>query len=256
MKYFVDKDSIVREIWSDSDIILFIFAGASAEFALNKAVDWLYFTGKLPANPIGRLFSTVTYAQKIVFSEEKVAIAAIQQINGIHQSVENKRGAKIPNWAYLSVLYMLIDYSIKSYELFKKPLTLPQKEEVFKVFAAMGRHMQLNNIPANYQAWLAEREKQLEDNLVASKYSEDLYKQYRKHLGFFRYQLLKQVQANICPERVVDLLTLRKQAYFKAVMNTYKVIKALKLSSVTQAILAPTKFKNDFKKLNQMVLGL
>ena len=69
MQYFVNKQSIVREIWGKSDTILFIFAGASAEFALNKAVDWLYFTGKLPKDPLGRLFSTVNYARQIVFSE-------------------------------------------------------------------------------------------------------------------------------------------------------------------------------------------
>ncbi|MCB0432341.1 MAG: DUF2236 domain-containing protein, partial [Mangrovimonas sp.] len=67
---FVDQKSIVRKIWGNSDTILLIFAGASAEFALNKAVDWLYFTGKLPNDPLGRLFSTVAYARKIVFEEE------------------------------------------------------------------------------------------------------------------------------------------------------------------------------------------
>lgn len=56
MKWFVNEGSIVREIWGKADTILFIFAGASAEFALNKSVDWLYFTGKLPADPLGRLF--------------------------------------------------------------------------------------------------------------------------------------------------------------------------------------------------------
>jgi hypothetical protein len=56
MKWFVSEGSIVREIWGKADTILFIFAGASAEFALNKSVDWLYFTGKLPADPLGRLF--------------------------------------------------------------------------------------------------------------------------------------------------------------------------------------------------------
>ncbi|RYE17459.1 MAG: DUF2236 domain-containing protein, partial [Sphingobacteriaceae bacterium] len=69
MELFSQKGSIVRKIWSNADTILFVFAGASAEFALNKAVDWLYFTGRLPADPLERLFSTVTYAQKIVFSE-------------------------------------------------------------------------------------------------------------------------------------------------------------------------------------------
>jgi hypothetical protein len=54
MELFVEKDSIVREIWGKSDTVLFIFAGASAEFALNKSVDWLYFTGKLPSDPLGR----------------------------------------------------------------------------------------------------------------------------------------------------------------------------------------------------------
>jgi hypothetical protein len=65
---FVRKHSIVRKIWGNADTILFIFAGASAEFALNKAVDWLYFTGRLPSDPLGRLFSTVAYARMIVFS--------------------------------------------------------------------------------------------------------------------------------------------------------------------------------------------
>ena len=52
MKLFVAKNSIVRQIWGKSDTVLFIFAGAAAEFALNKAVDWLYFTGRLPADPL------------------------------------------------------------------------------------------------------------------------------------------------------------------------------------------------------------
>lgn len=64
---FVKENSIVREIWGKSDTILFIFAGAAAEFALNKSVDWLYFTGKLPNDPIRRLFSTVEYARKITW---------------------------------------------------------------------------------------------------------------------------------------------------------------------------------------------
>ena len=67
MQFFVEKNSIVRKIWGKSDTVLFIFAGAAAEFALNKAVDWLYFTGKLPADPLGRLFSTVRYARQDCF---------------------------------------------------------------------------------------------------------------------------------------------------------------------------------------------
>ncbi|MBL7757576.1 MAG: DUF2236 domain-containing protein, partial [Chitinophagaceae bacterium] len=71
MKPYVAEDSVVRSIWGKSDTILFVFAGAAAEFALNKAVDWLYFTGRLPADPLGRLFSTVMYARRIVFANEE-----------------------------------------------------------------------------------------------------------------------------------------------------------------------------------------
>src|SRR5882762_8400842 len=120
---FVHKDSIVRKIWGRSDMVLLIFAGASAEFALNKAVDWLYFTGRLPADPIGRLFSTVRYAQEIVFAENDAAFAAIDKITAIHKGVEASRGARIPDTAYLDVLFMLIDYSIRSFELLERKLS-------------------------------------------------------------------------------------------------------------------------------------
>ena len=105
MAYFVEKDSIVRRIWGKGDTVLFIFAGASAEFALNKAVDWLYFTGRLPADPIGRLFSTVTYARLIVFSELEAAHRAIDRMRAIHSTVESNRGSQIPDWSYRDVLH-------------------------------------------------------------------------------------------------------------------------------------------------------
>ena len=112
---FVHTGSIVRKIWGKSDTILFIFAGAAAEFALNKAVDWLYFTGRLPKDPIGRLFTTVGYARQIVFASKEEAEKAIDKITHIHGAVENARGAKIPDWAYRDVLFMLIHYSIAAF---------------------------------------------------------------------------------------------------------------------------------------------
>src|SRR5215203_2828647 len=117
MEFFVDKNSVVRTIWGKSDTILFIFAGSAAEFALNKAVDWLYYTGRLPADPIGRLFSTVAYAREIVFAETEQALKAIDKITSIHAAIETSRQQQIPDWAYRDVLFMLIAYSIVSYEL-------------------------------------------------------------------------------------------------------------------------------------------
>ena len=79
MKYFVHPQSVVRKIWGRSDVVMLIFSGAAAEFSLNRAVDWLFFTGKLPADPIGRLFSTLTYAQSIIFTTESTAKKTIIQ---------------------------------------------------------------------------------------------------------------------------------------------------------------------------------
>src|ERR1044071_6130540 len=119
---FVDRRSIVRTIWGDPDLVLLIFAGSAAEFALNRAVDWLFFTGAIPRDPIGRLFSTVRYAQQIVFVDEERARQTLDRINAQHASVEHARGQTIPDWAYRDVLYMLIVFSERAYALFYRPL--------------------------------------------------------------------------------------------------------------------------------------
>src|SRR5205823_5159039 len=153
MEYFVDKKSIVRQIWGKSDTVLFIFAGAAAEFALNKAVDWLYFTGRLPSDPLGRLFSTVTYARKIIFSKNDDALKTIDSIASIHRQVEIKRGKAIPAWAYRDVLFMLIHYSIASFEVLERKLSADEKEEIYNVFLRFGNRMNLQELPGDYKGW-------------------------------------------------------------------------------------------------------
>jgi len=181
MEYFVDKDSVVRQIWGKSDTILLIFAGASAEFALNKAVDWLYFTGRLPADPLGRLFSTVSYARAIIFSEKQVALRAIDAMTAIHTNVEAKRAATIPDWAYRDVLFLLIDYSIRSYEILECKLSNVEKDEVFMVFNRVGCRMGLKGLPNTFEEWSAMRQEHLAQNLQHSNFTVDLFRQYRKH---------------------------------------------------------------------------
>src|SRR3954449_3309529 len=209
MEYFVKKDSVVRTIWGSSDIIMFIFAGAAAEFALNKAVDWLYFTGKLPADPLGRLFSTVNYAKLIVFSEKEKANAVIDNIAYIHTAVENKREMKIPDWAYRDVLFMLIDYSIRSFEIMQRKCTNAEKAEVFDAFYRIGARMGVKDLPTTFSAWQVMREEHLNNDIAYSHYTTDLFKQYKKHLGWFRFLILKESQALIAPLQVKKLLRLK-----------------------------------------------
>jgi hypothetical protein len=61
------SSAVTRRIWGSPDAILLFFAGGAAEFAAIKAVDWLFFTGRLPGAPVERFFETVRFAQSVFF---------------------------------------------------------------------------------------------------------------------------------------------------------------------------------------------
>ena len=250
MKYFVKKDSIVRRIWGNGDTILLIFAGASAEFALNKAVDWLYFTGRLPSDPLNRLFSTVAYARLIVFSENDEAMQAIDKIAAIHKGVEDSRGQNIPDWAYRDVLFMLIDYSIRSFELLEQKLNAGEKEEVYSVFQRMGSRMGIKDLPINYQQWLQMRNLSINENLLNGDFTKDLYKQYKKHLGWFRYLILKQAQILLVPDKVNELLGLGKNPLSAYMLNMYKFSRIIRLKSMLKNLILPPAYKKEILEMD------
>jgi len=250
MQYFVEKNSVVRKIWGKSDTVLFIFAGAAAEFALNKAVDWLYFTGKLPADPIARLFSTVSYARKIVFSSMDDANKAIDTIRQIHTAVEQSRGSSIPDWAYRDVLFMLIHYSIASYELLEKKLTDEEKEEVYNVFYRVGTRMGLRKLSLGYIEWLPVRREHLIENLQKSEYTIDLFKQYKKHLGAMRFKVLIEGQKLVVPDRVKELLQFSDFSLLTPVVPLYKVSRLMKMDWLLKNILLPSDYKDQINELD------
>lgn len=250
MDYFVQQNSIVRRIWGNSDIVLFIFAGASAEFALYKAVDWLYFTGKLPGDPLGRLFSTVSYARAIIFSEKEQALKAIDTITAIHANVEASRGSTIPDWAYRDVLFMLIDYSIRSFELLEHKLSEEDKQEVFDVFYRVGSRMGLKGLPGNFEEWKVTRQEHLAQNLQYSVYTADLFLQYRRHLGVLRYRILLESQALVVPQRVHTLLKFSTFKLFPFLIRVYKVTRRAGVAWVLKALILPDKYKKDVKKID------
>lgn len=250
MKLFVENNSVVRKIWGKSDTVLFIFAGASAEFALNKAVDWLYFTGKLPSDPLGRLFSTVSYARRIVFAPMDEANKAIDTMQHIHAAVEKNRGYSIPDWAYRDVLFMLIHYSIASYELLEQKLNDEEKEEVYNVFYRVGVRMGLKELPLTYVEWLPVRKEHLMANLKKSEYTADLFKQYKKHLGAMRFRVLIEGQKLVVPDRVKELLQFRDFSLLSPVVPVYKVSRLMKMDWLLKNILLPSDYKDQINELD------
>jgi hypothetical protein len=249
---FVADHSIVRKIWGHSDTILLIFSGAAAEFALNKAVDWLYYTGKLPADPIGRLFSTVDYSKKIVFATTSAAHKAIDQLRMIHHQLETARGYAIPDWAYRDVLFMLIHYSIASYQILFRQMTWAEKQEVYDVFYRMGIRMGLQNLPPHYIEWLPVRQQHLAENLVKSRFTTDLFLQYRRQLGEFRYFLLLESQKLVIPMTVRKWLGMGRFSWLIPLLPFYKLLRRWNGDALIKKIVFSGPYADSIKKLEQL----
>jgi hypothetical protein len=248
---FVDRRSIVRTIWGDPDLVLLIFAGSAAEFALNRAVDWLFFTGEIPRDPIGRLFSTVRYAQEIVFVDEEKARRTLDRINARHGHVEHQRRQTIPDWAYRDVLYMLIDYSERAYALLYKPLSSVQKQELFKVFLRIGEGMSIPQLPDTYEEWREDRRRHMARDLSYSKHTSMLFRQYRRHLGWWRYQLLLEVQAVLVPGEVRRLLRFNSNRIMSGLVQTYGIVNRGNLRSLVHGLLIPSRYWPEVRSFDR-----
>jgi uncharacterized protein (DUF2236 family) len=249
---FVGRGSIVRRIWGDGDMVLLVFAGSAAEFALNRAVDWLFVTGKLPSDPIGRLFATASYAQQIVFADELTASRTLDGIRAAHQAVERQRGQPIPDWAHRDVLYMLVDYSERAHDLLARPLSADEQSELYDVFYRVGTGLRIPGLPPSYTQWRADRECHLRRNLLHSDGTEALYAQYRNHLGPWRYRLLLRLQAILAPEHVRGLLRLKSAEWLRPLLRVYPILVRAGLRSIIQRLVMPSAYLPAVRGLDHL----
>jgi len=249
---FVPPGSVVRRIWGDADMVLLVFAGAAAEFALNRAVDWLFFSGELPRDPIGRLFSTAAYSQRIVFADEATALRTLDRIRAIHQVVERERGQRIPEWAHRDVLYMLVDYSERAHATLAGPLAPAEQRELYAVFHRVGTALRIPELPRTYAAWRADRELHLRRDLVRGAGTEALYAAYRRHLGGWRYRILLGVQAMLVPDHVRRLLGLAPAPMLPRVARLYPLLVRAGFRPVIRRLLMPAEHLPAVRALDQV----
>ncbi len=250
MTGFVKPDSVVRQIWGNGDMVLLVFAGSAAEFALNRAVDWLFFTGKLPGDPIGRLFSTAAYAQDIVFADAETAERTLDRIRAAHESVEQRRGQRIPDWAHRDVLYMLIDYSERAHALLAGPLSAADQEELYDVFRRVGVGLGIPDLPASYAEWTADRDLHLRRDLLHGDGTKALYRQYRLHLGGWRYRLMLLAQAVLAPQHVRELLGLKRADWVRPLLRAYPLLRRSGLRPLVQRLLVPPAHLDAVRRLD------
>jgi hypothetical protein len=83
----------------------------------------------------------------------------------------------------------------------------------------------------------------LQENLVRSDLSRDLYKRYRNNLGWARYQLLLQAQVLLVPRRVRRLLGLPAVPILWPVVQVYKAVRLLRLDRLLKIIILPGKYR-------------
>ena len=236
---FAKPDSIVRRIWGDVDVVMLIFAGSAAEFGLNRAVDWLFVTGDLPRDPIGRFFSTAAYARRIAFGTRQEAERAFASIRGAHAGVERQRGGRIPDWAHRDVLYMLIDHSERAFRALHRPLTPTEREDLYDVFRRVGDGLGIPELPPTYDTWLVDRTRHLERDLAVSSHTRKLDRAYRDAVGWWRFIIVRQLQGVLAPRRVRKLLHLPSRPWIRVLLPLYGTVTRLRLRGFAHRLLVP-----------------
>jgi hypothetical protein len=214
----------IQRIWGSPDAILLFFAGGAAEFAAIKAVDWLFFTNRLPAAPIERFFETVRFAQQVFFGTHRQAIATIASIMRIHGHVEQARGMPIPAWAYRDVLFLLIDYGERAHTIIYGPMSSSERQEHFEALLALGQAMELPDLPTSYAGYQAQRHQQLLEDYASTTLTEQLFARYRAALGHWRYWLLRLLQASLLPAELRPVLGMRANWFVDALLRCYRYL--------------------------------
>ena len=169
----------------------------------------------------------------------------------IHTAVEQNRGSTIPDWAYRDVLFMLIHYSIASYELLERTLSDAEKEEAYNVLHRIGIRMGLKDLPTTYVEWLPVREAHLMADLQKSKYTTDLFRQYKKHLCAMRYSILIEAQKLVVPERVMQLLDFSKFSLLTPAVPLYKWSRKIKMDWLIKKVLLPSAYKDQIDQAHR-----
>lgn len=240
---------VTRRIWGSADAIMLIFAGSAAEFAVNKAVDWLFWTNLLPSAPIERFFETVRFAQAMMFGDDQTVAVAIAAVNGAHRGVERKRGERIPAWAYRDVLFMLVDYGERAHYIVYGPMSVGERQAHFEAAVEIGRAMHIEELPTTYAAYQEQRQTHLRDNTAHGPFTDQLYARYREHLGPWRMKALLDVQASLVPERVRQLLNLKRHRRVDWLFRSYQRWRSPRILRQLYPIVLPRRFAEQLATL-------
>jgi hypothetical protein len=186
-----------------------------------------------------------------VFVSEEAAQRTLSCINAAHRTVERQRSETIPEWAYRDVLYMLIDYSERAHALLCRPLSTHERNELYRVFLRIGEGLSISQLPEAYGEWRHDRRLHLVRDLTYSRHTAQLFRQYRVHLGAWRYYLLLQIQALLVPDEVRRLLRLNSNNLISGLAHTYGILTSFNLRSVVHSLLIPPRYWAEVRQFDR-----
>lgn len=244
-----DSDRLIpfettRRVWSDPNCMLLVFVGASAEFPLNPSVDWLFYTGRLPADPIARFLSTIDYLRRLIIADEGTRNLEATKLKQLHQQLENSRGRHIPAKSYRDVLCMDTMYSIRSVPLVTGvELSLAEKDQVVKDLSLVGEQMGIPDLPWTYDQ-LCEQRKERLPLWVANEFTSRLLNSYRRALGPVVFELLISAYPMMLEPELLDRLGFGKRILTTPIRWTLTPACRTGLIRTLYRILLPRKMKS------------
>ncbi|MCG6873116.1 MAG: DUF2236 domain-containing protein [Gammaproteobacteria bacterium] len=190
-----------------------LYSGSSAEFALNPVCEWLFFTGKLPADPVGRFFTTTRYMKELLLApDDEQHIQACQAVRHVHSRLEEQRGKRLPDASYRDVLFMGLTYSLRAHRIVFGHKVEPQEiDGIMACYANMARHMQIPDFPGDYEELKVMRRQRLA-RFRFTENTQRLLDSYRRALGPTGYLMLRSVWGAVLEKQLLDLLDLRPNA--------------------------------------------
>ena len=232
-----------RRVWSDPTCMLLVFVGASAEFPLNPSVDWLFYTGRLPADPIARFLSTIDYLRQLMVADDETRNIQASNLKQLHLKLEEKRGCQIPPESYRDVLCMDTIYSIRSVPLVTgADLTLCEKDSIVRDMSSIGEQMGIPDLPWTYDQ-LCEQRKERIPLWVRNDFTSRLLKSYRRALGPVTYELLISAYSMLVEPEMLARLGIGKRILSSPIRWTLTPACRTGLIHLLYRLLLPRKIK-------------
>lgn len=208
------RSRLMERVWSNPDGVAIVFVGTSAEFALHPMADWLFYTGRLPADPVARFAGTLRYVSRLLFApSSEVWGEGVADIGRIHRGVEESRGMEISNRDYRDTLLMLLYYSLRADELvFDRRRSSRTEEEQLEAVVACGGMAAGMGI-VGFPESLAELRRQRADlvgRLGVNRWTGPLLESYRRALGPVGYFLLEAVYGGLLEDELAGHLGVRR----------------------------------------------